>query len=138
MPIIQRTEHLKFPCAERDVFSKSTQSKNFLLLIFFVIFYLFLTYINTDLKFVFIYFSCFIKRTLEREVRKCQALVIWTDGDREGENIGFEIIECCQNGLYNYALMVTCYSQLISTFLIITKIYHNKNLVYHFLNIDID
>ena len=25
-------------------------------------------------------------------------LVIWTDGDREGENIGFEIIECCQNG----------------------------------------
>lgn len=37
-----------------------------------------------------------IKRTLEREVRKCQALVIWTDCDREGENIGFEIIQVCK------------------------------------------
>ncbi|KAM4631525.1 DNA topoisomerase 3-alpha [Discoglossus pictus] len=37
-----------------------------------------------------------IKRTLEREVRQCQALVIWTDCDREGENIGFEIIQVCK------------------------------------------
>uniref|UniRef100_A0AAY4BQY9 DNA topoisomerase n=1 Tax=Denticeps clupeoides TaxID=299321 RepID=A0AAY4BQY9_9TELE len=37
-----------------------------------------------------------IKRTLEREVRQCQALVIWTDCDREGENIGFEIIDVCK------------------------------------------
>lgn len=37
-----------------------------------------------------------IKRTLEREVRGCNALVIWTDCDREGENIGFEIIEICR------------------------------------------
>lgn len=36
-----------------------------------------------------------IKRTLEEECRSCQALVIWTDGDREGENIGFEIINLC-------------------------------------------
>ncbi|XP_077967820.1 DNA topoisomerase 3-alpha-like isoform X2 [Styela clava] len=36
-----------------------------------------------------------IKRTLEKECRSCQALVIWTDGDREGENIGFEIINLC-------------------------------------------
>ncbi|XP_016324182.1 DNA topoisomerase 3-alpha-like [Sinocyclocheilus anshuiensis] len=35
-------------------------------------------------------------RTLEREVRQCQALVIWTDCDREGENIGFEIIDVCK------------------------------------------
>ncbi|TMW43413.1 hypothetical protein DOY81_011506 [Sarcophaga bullata] len=34
-----------------------------------------------------------IKRTLEREVRSCQGLIIWTDCDREGENIGFEIID---------------------------------------------
>lgn len=37
-----------------------------------------------------------IKRTLEREVKGCDALIIWTDCDREGENIGFEIIQVCQ------------------------------------------
>lgn len=37
-----------------------------------------------------------IKQTLEREVHQCQALVIWTDCDREGENIGFEIIHVCK------------------------------------------
>lgn len=37
-----------------------------------------------------------IKQTLEKEVRTCGALVIWTDCDREGENIGFEIINVCR------------------------------------------
>ncbi|KAK2111038.1 DNA topoisomerase 3-alpha [Saguinus oedipus] len=37
-----------------------------------------------------------IRKTLERETRQCQALVIWTDCDREGENIGFEIIHVCK------------------------------------------
>ncbi|KAF0306313.1 DNA topoisomerase 3-alpha [Amphibalanus amphitrite] len=37
-----------------------------------------------------------IMRTLEREARRCQMLVIWTDCDREGENIGFEIINVCR------------------------------------------
>ncbi|XP_045514504.1 DNA topoisomerase 3-alpha isoform X5 [Pieris brassicae] len=36
-----------------------------------------------------------IKKTLEREVRGCQGLIIWTDCDREGENTGFEIIQVC-------------------------------------------
>lgn len=39
-----------------------------------------------------------IQRTLEREIRQCQALVIWTDCDREGENIGFEVIDVCKAG----------------------------------------
>ena len=29
------------------------------------------------------------------EARKCQMLIIWTDCDREGENIGAEIVEIC-------------------------------------------
>jgi len=36
-----------------------------------------------------------LQRTLEQEVRRCGSLIIWTDCDREGENIGFEIIEVC-------------------------------------------
>lgn len=36
-----------------------------------------------------------VKKTLEREIRSCQGLIIWTDCDREGENIGFEIIKVC-------------------------------------------
>lgn len=42
---------------------------------------------------------CQFQRTLEREVQPCQALVIWTDCDREGENIGFEIIHVCKAGV---------------------------------------
>ncbi|XP_014209436.1 DNA topoisomerase 3-alpha [Copidosoma floridanum] len=37
-----------------------------------------------------------IKKTLEKEIKSCQALIVWTDCDREGENIGFEIIQVCQ------------------------------------------
>lgn len=38
-----------------------------------------------------------IKKTLEREAKPAQALIIWTDGDREGENIGFEVIRVCHS-----------------------------------------
>ncbi|CAG2100204.1 unnamed protein product [Medioppia subpectinata] len=37
-----------------------------------------------------------IKSTLEREAKRCQVLIIWTDCDREGENIGFEVITVCR------------------------------------------
>lgn len=37
-----------------------------------------------------------ILKTLEREIRGCNGLIIWTDCDREGENIGYEIIDVCR------------------------------------------
>ena len=40
----------------------------------------------------------YLQRTLEREIRGCQSLIIWTDCDREGENIGFEVIQVCKAG----------------------------------------
>ena len=37
-----------------------------------------------------------IQRTLEREVRGAKLLIIWTDCDREGENIGMEVVSVCR------------------------------------------
>ena len=37
-----------------------------------------------------------IQKTLETEAKRAQWLVIWTDCDREGENIGYEVINVCQ------------------------------------------
>ena len=37
-----------------------------------------------------------IRKTLEKEIRRCNALIVWTDCDREGENIGYEVIEVCR------------------------------------------
>ena len=36
------------------------------------------------------------QRTIEREARWAKWVIIWTDCDREGENIGFEIIDVCR------------------------------------------
>ena len=39
-----------------------------------------------------------IKRTLQREIRGCQDIILWTDGDREGEDIAQEIVTVCHEG----------------------------------------
>ncbi|XP_011755460.2 DNA topoisomerase 3-alpha isoform X1 [Macaca nemestrina] len=53
-----------------------------------------------------------IKKTLERETRQCQALVIWTDCDREGENIGFEIIHVCKTVKPNLQVLRARFSEI--------------------------
>ncbi|XP_063791016.1 DNA topoisomerase 3-alpha [Pseudophryne corroboree] len=55
-----------------------------------------------------------IKRTLEREVRQCQALIIWTDCDREGENIGFEVIHVCKAVKPNLQVFRARFSEITS------------------------
>lgn len=54
----------------------------------------------------------FIKKTLEREAASSQALIIWTDGDREGENIGFEIIRVCHGVNRNLRLLRARFSEI--------------------------
>ncbi|XP_074027448.1 topoisomerase 3-alpha isoform X2 [Leptinotarsa decemlineata] len=53
-----------------------------------------------------------IKRTLEREIRSCQGLIIWTDCDREGENIGFEIIKVCSDVKPNLRIYRAKFSEI--------------------------
>ncbi|XP_028267371.1 DNA topoisomerase 3-alpha [Parambassis ranga] len=53
-----------------------------------------------------------IKRTLEKEARQCQALIIWTDCDREGENIGYEIIDVCKAVKPNLQLFRAKFSEI--------------------------
>ncbi|KAK9887698.1 hypothetical protein WA026_000019 [Henosepilachna vigintioctopunctata] len=53
-----------------------------------------------------------IKRTLEREIRSCDGLIIWTDCDREGENIGFEIIKVCKEVKPNVAVYRAKFSEI--------------------------
>ncbi|XP_035316190.1 DNA topoisomerase 3-alpha isoform X2 [Cricetulus griseus] len=51
-------------------------------------------------------------KTLERETQHCQALVIWTDCDREGENIGFEIIHVCKAVKPNLQVLRARFSEI--------------------------
>lgn len=61
--------------------------------------------------------SYHMQRTLEREVRQCQALVIWTDCDREGENIGFEVIDVCKAGGFSFEIVHGAVQQPLVKFL---------------------
>lgn len=36
-----------------------------------------------------------MERNLAQQARRCQQVMIWTDCDREGENIGAEVASVC-------------------------------------------
>lgn len=49
---------------------------------------------------------------MEREITSCQGLIIWTDCDREGENIGFEIIKVCTDVKPNLRIYRAKFSEI--------------------------
>ncbi|XP_053212808.1 DNA topoisomerase 3-alpha-like [Panonychus citri] len=53
-----------------------------------------------------------IKRTLEREISGAQLLILWTDCDREGENIAFEIIQVCRKVKPNIPIKRARFSEI--------------------------
>ncbi|KAF7257381.1 hypothetical protein EG68_05184 [Paragonimus skrjabini miyazakii] len=53
-----------------------------------------------------------IKQTLQREIRSCQKLIIWTDCDREGENIGVEVVHVCQEVKPNIEVLRAKFSEI--------------------------
>ena len=64
---------------------------------------------------MFVFLSYIIEnfqKTLEREARGAKWLIIWTDCDREGENIGYQIIEVCQSVNRNIRVFRAQFSEI--------------------------
>lgn len=54
-----------------------------------------------------------IKTNLENEARRADELLLWLDCDREGENIGYEVIEVCRGANPRLAVKRARFSALI-------------------------
>lgn len=55
-----------------------------------------------------------IARNLTQEARRVQVLMIWTDCDREGENIGAEIVGICRKAKANITVRRARFSAIIA------------------------
>jgi DNA topoisomerase III len=57
-----------------------------------------------------------IERNLIAEARKSQMLMIWTDCDREGENIGMEVAKICRNANHSLRVKRAKFSAIIAQY----------------------
>lgn len=57
-----------------------------------------------------------IERNLMAEARGAQMLMIWTDCDREGENIGAEIVQVCRKANRNIQVKRARFSAIIAQY----------------------
>lgn len=59
-----------------------------------------------------------ISRNLKSEARSAQTLMIWTDCDREGENIGSEIASVCRQAKQGITVRRARFSAIIAQYVI--------------------
>lgn len=64
-----------------------------------------------------------IERNLMNEARSAHTLMIWTDCDREGENIGWEIVTVCRKAKPNILVRRARFSAIIPQFVLIYPCY---------------
>lgn len=59
-----------------------------------------------------------ISRNLSTEAKRAQTLMIWTDCDREGENIGSEIVSVCRKARANITVRRARFSAIIAQYVL--------------------
>jgi len=55
-----------------------------------------------------------IEKNLQQEARRAQTLMIWTDCDREGEHIGYEVTTVCRRANARITVQRARFSAIIA------------------------